>query len=296
MSNFIMLVGIPAVGKDTWAREYVKKHPDTVIHSSDDIREELYGDASHQGSPIKVFELMRSRTLRDLRAGKDVIYNATNIKYKDRKSILSQLKKIDNLTCYCKIFVAPVEVCKERNAKRDRVVPDFVYDKMLRAWQTPCEWEGFDKIEVVYTADKDNAYKYIHQMIGFDQKNHHHQYDLYDHCCKAALKLGHMCFNNNNDLVFIRSLMDTLLLHDVGKLFTQTEPDENGNCHYYNHDNIGAYIALACGLPLFGSQLITYHMLPYMKDIKGLETWKKRMGSYFIHWLDIFHVCDMTGH
>ena len=82
MLKFIMLVGIPAVGKDTWANEYVKKNPNTVIHSSDDIREELYGDAANQSSPAQVFDLMRSRTLADLRAGKNVIYNATNIKYK----------------------------------------------------------------------------------------------------------------------------------------------------------------------------------------------------------------------
>lgn len=295
MPKFIMLVGLPAVGKDTWIEKYKENHPDIIAHSSDDIREELYGDANCQKDPSLVFKIMYARTLSDLRGDRDVIYNATNIKYKDRKSILSQVKQIKDVECICKIFVAPIEVCKERNAKRERKVPDFVYDKMLRAWQTPCEWEGFDKIEVVYTAKKDNAYSYLRQMIGFDQKNHHHQYDLYDHCFKAAMELDSMCFDDN-DLVFIGGLMDTLLLHDVGKLFTQTEPDEKGDCHYYNHDNVGAYIALACGLPLFGSQLITYHMLPYMKDVKGLETWKKRMGSYFVHWLDIFHICDMGGH
>ena len=295
MPKFIMLVGLPAVGKDTWIEKYKEFHPDIIVHSSDDIREELYGDANCQKDPSLVFKIMYARTLSDLRGGRDIIYNATNIKYKDRKSILSQVKQIKDVECICKILIAPVEVCKERNAKRERKVPDFVYDKMLRAWQTPCEWEGFDKIEVVYTAKKDNAYKYLHQMMGFDQKNNHHQYDLYDHCFKASLELDSMCFGDN-DLIFIGSLMDTLLLHDVGKLFTQTEPDEKGDCHYYNHDNVGAYITLACGLPLFGSQLITYHMLPYMKDVKGLETWRKRMGSYFVHWLDIFHICDMAGH
>ena len=295
MPKFIMLVGLPAVGKDTWIEKYKEFHPDIIAHSSDDIREELYGNANCQKDPSLVFKIMYARTLSDLRGGRDIIYNATNIKYKDRKSILSQVKQIKDVECICKILIAPVEVCKERNAKRERKVPDFVYDKMLRAWQTPCEWEGFDKIEVVYTAKKDNAYKYLHQMMGFDQKNNHHQYDLYDHCFKASLELDSMCFGDN-DLIFIGSLMDTLLLHDVGKLFTQTEPDEKGDCHYYNHDNVGAYITLACGLPLFGSQLITYHMLPYMKDVKGLETWRKRMGSYFVHWLDIFHICDMAGH
>ena len=144
MPNFIMLVGIPASGKDTFAREYVRNHSNTVIHSSDDIREELYGDASCQESPTKVFELMRSRTLRDLRASKDVIYNATNLKYKNRKSILSQVKKMTNAVCLCKILVAPIEVCKERNAKRERVVPDFVYDRMLGSFQIPFYNEDYE--------------------------------------------------------------------------------------------------------------------------------------------------------
>ena len=85
MPKFIMLVGLPAAGKDTWAREYIKKHPNTVIHSSDDIREELYGDASCQNNPEKVFEIMAARTIKSLQEGKDVIYNATNLKYKKRK-------------------------------------------------------------------------------------------------------------------------------------------------------------------------------------------------------------------
>lgn len=295
MPKFIMLVGLPAVGKDTWIEKYKENHPNIIVHSSDDIREELYGDANCQKDPSLVFKIMYARTLSDLRGGRDVIYNATNIKYKDRKSILSQVKQIKDVECICKIFIAPVEVCKERNAKRERKVPDFVYDKMLRAWQTPCEWEGFDKIDVVYTADKDNIEFYFREMLDFDQKNHHHKYDLYKHCHEAVKGLDTLCFDDN-DINFLHIVRAALSLHDVGKLFTQTEPDENGDCHYYNHDNVGAYIALACGLPLFGSQLITYHMLSYMKDVKGLETWRKRMGNYFTHWLDIFHICDMAGH
>lgn len=155
MSKFIMLVGLPAANKDTWAHEYKEKHPEVIIHSSDDIREELYGDASHQGSPIKVFEQMRSRTLRDLRAGKDVIYNATNVSVKDRRGILNEIRNCFGKKVYIKalVFSTPFEICKEWNQKRERTVPNFVYEKMLSRWQTPFCGEGFDDIEIINPAE-----------------------------------------------------------------------------------------------------------------------------------------------
>lgn len=288
MPNFIMLVGIPASGKDTWANKYKEKHPEVVIHSSDDIREELYGDASHQGSPVKVFELMRSRTLRDLRAGKDVIYNATNIKYKDRKSILSQLKKIDNLTCYCKIFVAPVEVCKERNAKRDRVVPDFVYDRMLQNFQMPFYNEGFEDIEVIYTYSIDKMREYEREIIDKvkafgDQKNPHHTLSLWEHCqeCRRiALEKGYNSISAE--------------LHDFGKIYTQTF-DENGIAHYYGHEGWGAYLALCFGYQRKTPEEICYHMMPYGYK-GGKEVWRERLGEELWKKLEQIHECDVGAH
>ena len=290
MPNFIMLVGIPAVGKDTWAREYIKKHPYTVIHSSDDIREELYGDASRQGSPIKVFEQMRSRTLRDLRTGKDVIYNATNIKYKDRKSILSQLKKIDNLTCYCKIFVAPVEVCKERNAKRERVVPDFVYDRMLKSFQIPFYEEGFASIEVIKTWDGSD-FEYMKEIIekvkSFgDQKNPHHTLSLWDHCQKC----GEIAFNKYGDKIPALAAAT----HDYGKIYTQSF-DENGVAHYYGHAETSSYLGLNMGFNLETVQLINYHMFCY--NYKGGEAvWRTRFGEELWKKLEMLHDCDVLAH
>lgn len=287
MSNFIMLVGLPAVGKDTWAREYKEKHPEVVIHSSDDIREELYGDASHQGSPIKVFEQMRSRTLRDLRAGKDVIYNATNIKYKDRKSILSQVLKTTDATCHCKIFVAPVEVCKERNAKRDRVVPDFVYDRMLKSFQIPFYKEGFASIEVVKAWDGSDL-EYMKEIIKKvkvfgDQKNPHHTLSLWDHCQEC----GRLALEKGYSVI-------PAMMHDFGKIYTQTF-DEAGIAHYYGHESWGAYLALCFGYHHYIAEVICYHMMPY--DYKGgKEVWKERFGPHLWEKLEQIHECDVGAH
>lgn len=288
MPNFIMLVGIPAVGKDSWAREYIKKHPDTVIHSSDDIREELYGDAAYQKSPTKVFELMRLRTLRDLRAGKDVIYNATNLKYKSRKSILSQVKRMTNAVCLCKILVAPIEICKERNAKRERVVPDFVYDRMLGSFQIPFYNEGFDDIEIIHTydGDKRSYMKHIAEKVKAfgDQKNPHHTLSLFDHCQECGR------------LMFEKGYSDALAgsIHDYGKIYTQSF-DEDGVAHYYQHEAYSAYLALCFGFQLEVSQLANYHMLPY--NYKGGEdAWRKRLGEELWKKLEQLNECDKEAH
>ena len=45
------------------------------------------------------------------------------------------------------IFVnTPVDVCKERNAKRDRVVPETVIDRMALSLNPPTIAEGFKEI------------------------------------------------------------------------------------------------------------------------------------------------------
>ena len=287
MSNFIMLVGIPAVGKDTWAREYIKQHPGTIIHSSDDIREELYGDASCQDSPAKIFELMRSRTIRDLRAGKDVIYNATNIKYKDRKSIMSQVLKMTCATCYCKIFVAPVEVCKERNAARERVVPDFVYDRMLQSFQMPFYNEGFADIKVIHTWDGDRV-EYIKNIVAKvkafgDQKNPHHTLSLWEHCQKC----GRLAFEKGYNAILA-------ILHDFGKIYTQTF-DEKGVAHYLGHEGWSGYLTLCFGYSLEAATIINYHMLAYNYK-GGKEAWRERLGEELWKKLEQIHECDVGAH
>ena len=56
MTTIEMMVGLPCSGKSS----YCQNHPGVWI-SSDEIRKELYGDASIQENPDKVFRLMWRR-------------------------------------------------------------------------------------------------------------------------------------------------------------------------------------------------------------------------------------------
>ena len=71
----------------------------------------------------------------------------------------------------------------------------------------------------------------IRPMIGYDQQNHHHSYDLWEH---TVIGLE----NVPADPV----LRLTMLLHDTGKPLTRTT-DEKGEGHYLGHPKASAEIA-----------------------------------------------------
>lgn len=152
----IMLVGLPASGKSTFSKLF----PTEQVFSSDEIRADLYGDASCQNDPVRVFNVLyqRMRTYIDSAIANStddstitVVFDATNLKRNNRKRFIETVKEIaynNNLVlnCNCIIFDTPVEVCIIRNSQRDRVVPDGVIYKMNKTFQRPTKDEGFSEI------------------------------------------------------------------------------------------------------------------------------------------------------
>ena len=141
-NEIILLIGLPGSGKSTWAERYVSYWKHIVSISSDKIREELYGDEATQGDNNKIFSLVRERTEEALKNHKDVIIDATNMTIKDRSVYFDIAKTYDAIVTGI-LFDIPVEECKRRNSERDRVVPDFVYDKMMKRYEPPQLSEGF---------------------------------------------------------------------------------------------------------------------------------------------------------
>jgi predicted kinase len=93
-NKLIMMVGLPGSGKSTKAQELSKEY-NAVIHSSDKIREELFGTMDTQDGNDLVFQTLHKRVKSDLRDGKNVIYDACNISYKRRMTFLQEIKKIE---------------------------------------------------------------------------------------------------------------------------------------------------------------------------------------------------------
>jgi len=90
---------------------------------------------------------MEKLTLGLLAKGYNVIYDATNLKRKNRIAILNRVKELDSLIdTSCIIFDIPLDICIRRAAARDRVVPEEVIRRMYKTMEKPTYDEGWDLI------------------------------------------------------------------------------------------------------------------------------------------------------
>ena len=71
----------------------------------------------------------------------------------------------------------------------------------------------------------------IRPMVGYDQQNHHHSYDLWEHTVRAVENMPPEA-----------DLRLAMLLHDTGKPLVRTT-DEHGEGHYRGHQQASAEIA-----------------------------------------------------
>lgn len=147
MQKLYILVGLPGSGKSTFAQKLASE-TGAVICSSDAMRKRLYGDENIQGNPNEVFSRLKKDTLEYLSNGKSVIYDATNITVKSRKSILTAVKDMAVYKCAI-VMLTPYEICVERAKNRvERVVPEDVILRMKNNFRIPSYSEGFDSIEI----------------------------------------------------------------------------------------------------------------------------------------------------
>lgn len=310
ITEFIMFVGLPASGKSTYAEEL--KGRGYHIHSSDVIREELTGDVNAQDKNTDVFTVLHKRVKDDLGNGISCVYDATNMSMKRRKAFLDEIKKY-GCRKKCVLFVIPVEVCKERNANRERKVPDEVFDKMIKQFNVPMRYEGWDEIEVVVDEEYDYEGEYVKLLQSaeyFKQDNKHHRYSLMKHMTESA----YYFLNHFTDMPARRfvNLSVALYNHDIGKLITKTFINQKGEmtdeAHYYGHDHAGSYLFL-CGFSksllenidstLYIASLINWHMRPYLgwkESEKARERDKKLIGDEMYQDIMILNECDRAAH
>lgn len=250
---FIMMIGLPGSGKSTIAKDY-----NIPVFSSDKYRERLLGDVNDQSANDKIFKELYKDIKDCLQRGSSCVFDATNISRKSRTRVMQMIKGITAFKM-AHVVCPPWATVIKQNAERDRVVPFEVLERMIRQFEFPQLFEGFDNI--VVTNQYDSSYEkhladLVTQMSEFDQHNPHHIYTLGEHCIRVAHKFPPYDIRN-----------EAGYYHDVGKLYT-CRFDDNGVAHYYNHDNIGAYIvasytkwkSIATNRNLMKIFFINYHM------------------------------------
>lgn len=293
MSNnipiFTMLVGLPGSGKSTYAKKLTEE-TNAVHLNPDTIRKEMTGSEECFDKDKEVFEYIAKTAKETLKAGVDVIYDATNLSSKKRAAFLAGLGKVECVK-QCVIVATPYAVCLNNNQARERHVPEKVIEEMYRSVVIPYFFEGWDDIMIHYNKPE---YETLHgypenfaaEYMNYSQDNFHHAETLGEHSLwvqNSVVKMGYSP---------ISSLGIAAAIHDCGKPFTKSFTDIKGNptkdAHYYGHHCVGGYEALFFDIPrsqkLEVATYVSYHMEPYFwKEERTKAKKEKQWGTAFFN-------------
>jgi predicted kinase len=146
----ILAIGLPGSGKSSW----FKRNKITPL-STDLLRAMLFDDPTEQRFQDLVFSNLRSMLKARLIARRPTNYvDATNLTPQERQGWI-KLAKDYGYEVQAVFFDVPVEVCLERNQKRERVVAEDVLRRMAAKLKAPGFEEGFGKITVVRVKAKE---------------------------------------------------------------------------------------------------------------------------------------------
>jgi len=142
--RIVVLVGLPGSGKST----YLAQLGVTGL-SSDTIRGLLADDETDQSIHDRVFQTLRYLLRQRLAIGRPATYiDATNLAVEERRPYIG-IGKAYGCDVEAVFFDVPLEVCRARNARRHRVVPEDAMAKMSAKLAPPDLEEGFSRVTAI---------------------------------------------------------------------------------------------------------------------------------------------------
>ncbi|NET02123.1 MAG: WYL domain-containing protein [Sphaerospermopsis sp. SIO1G1] len=172
------LIGTPGSGKSTFAK-LLSKLENCDIISTDEIRQELYGDAAIQGDWHKVETTAINRIFTAISLNKSIIYDATNCK---RSFRIDFLLKVNHQLAEWNLvqpnwigwyLETPLSTCMEWNQQRQRQVPTYIIEAMYKRLQEfpPITGEGFAAIHKIdVTAPQFSAEQIVKLITDIPRK------------------------------------------------------------------------------------------------------------------------------
>lgn len=160
MVSVIMLIGIPASGKSSFASNLVHSHAAPVnVISPDLIRSQLYGSSSIQGNWQEIYEQIQIQFQNSYQDQKSVIYDATNYLSQYRQEIITLSKTIGFKSVTGIWLNVQLWVVLQRNERRSHPVPENIITEMYRCLikRSPNLDEGFDRLMIKEEGSLDDS-------------------------------------------------------------------------------------------------------------------------------------------
>jgi len=144
LTTIYATIGAPASGKSTFINNYSKQNG-LIVVCPDTIRERLTGSESNQYKNAEVFLVAAQELCVELKAGRDVCFDATNTTDKNRK-IVYKLAEITGSKIVWHVFKRPLETLLKQNQQRSRKVPDDVIKRFYNNFTTPTPKDSNESI------------------------------------------------------------------------------------------------------------------------------------------------------
>lgn len=142
--NMILMVGIARCGKSSWVKNFVKKHSNYCVISSDNIRKHIFGHQYHAAADPFVFSMAKAMAEILLLQGKDVIIDATLINKHFRSEWRAVARRTDAKVTVVWVYSDPdiiknVEIAKRHNAKspKGERLPVSAIERMGAYFESP---------------------------------------------------------------------------------------------------------------------------------------------------------------
>lgn len=142
--NFKILImcGLPASGKSTWAKNFIGKNDKYVIVSRDSFRLMLKNqDFCEPNIEALITKLVNTSIEHALAAKQNVIYDATNLKLRSINEIINEFGDVADIEYM--FFDVPLKTCLERDALRPKPVGVEVIKRMNKDFLTLRDSFGF---------------------------------------------------------------------------------------------------------------------------------------------------------
>lgn len=165
----LMLKGLPASGKSTYAKELVSKNHNWVRVNKDDLRAMMNGGVFSGKLEKQIVRIERKLAEDALKIGKSVVIDDTNFN-PDHEDYFRRLAKMYMEEFEVKFFDTPLEECIERDNKRPNGVGETVIRRMYNQYikPKPAVYERNERLPKAIICDIDGTLAHMKDRSPYD--------------------------------------------------------------------------------------------------------------------------------